>query len=62
MKKPTITPETLIHDVRNWMKESSRTCFPLVFYVSPAMGVKFFYVRRLWNTMKHELKKFVLKQ
>lgn len=54
--------ETLIHDVRNWMKESSRTCFPLVFYVSPAMGVKFFYVRRLWNTMKHELKKFVLKQ
>lgn len=54
--------ETLIHDVRNWMKESSRTCFPLVFYVSPSVGLKFFYVRRLWNTMKHELKKFVLKQ
>ena len=54
--------ERLIHDVRNWIRDSSQLFFSPIFYLSPLGGVKLMYVVRLWNALKHELKMFVLKQ
>ncbi len=54
--------ERLIHDVRNWIRNSSQFFFSPIFYLSPLRGVKLMYVGRLWNTLKHELKMFVLKR
>ena len=53
--------EILIHDVRNWIRDSSQFFFSPIFYLSPLRGVKLMYVVRLWNALKHELKMFVLK-
>ena len=53
--------EILIHDVRNWIRDSSQFFFSPIFYLSPLGGVKLMYVVRLWNALKHELKMFVLK-
>ena len=52
--------EILIHDVRNWIRDSSQLFFSPIFYLSPLGGVKLMYVGRLWNALKHELKMFVL--
>ena len=54
--------EILIHDVRNWIRDSSQFFFSPIFYLSPLRGVKLMYVGRLWNALKHELKMFVLKR
>ena len=54
--------EILIHDVRNWIRNSSQFFFSPIFYLSPLGGVKLMYVGRLWNALKHELKMFVLKR
>ena len=54
--------EILIHDVRNWIRNSSQFFFSPIFYLSPLRGVKLMYVGRLWNALKHELKMFVLKR
>ena len=54
--------ERLIHDVRNWIRDSSHFFFSPIFYLSPLGGVKLMYVGRLWNALKHELKMFVLKR
>ena len=54
--------EILIHDVRNWIRDSSQFFFSPIFYLSPLGGVKLMYVGRLWNALKHELKMFVLKR
>ena len=54
--------EILIHDVRNWIRDSSQFFFSPIFYLSPLKGVKLMYVGRLWNALKHELKMFVLKR
>ena len=54
--------EILIHDVRNWIRDSSQFFFSPIFYLSPLGGVKLMYVVRLWNALKHELKMFVLKR
>lgn len=54
--------ERLIHDVRNWIRDSSQFFFSPIFYLSPLGGVKLMYVVRLWNALKHELKMFVLKR
>ena len=54
--------EILIHDVRNWIRDSSQLFFSPIFYLSPLGGVKLMYVGRLWNALKHELKMFVLKR
>lgn len=54
--------EILIHDVRNWIRDSSQFFFSPIFYLSPLRGVKLMYVVRLWNALKHELKMFVLKR
>lgn len=54
--------ERLIHDVRNWIRDSSQLFFSPIFYLSPLGGVKLMYVVRLWNALKHALKMFVLKR
>lgn len=54
--------EILIHDVRNWIRDSSQFFFSPIFYLSPLRGVKLMYVGHLWNALKHELKMFVLKR
>lgn len=54
--------EILIHDVRNWIRDSSQFFFSPIFYLSPLRGVKLMYVGCLWNALKHELKMFVLKR
>lgn len=54
--------ERLLHDVRNWIRNSSQFFFSPIFYLPPLRGVKLMYVVRLWNALKHELKIFVLKR
>ena len=52
----------LLCDIKNWIKDSSRTDFSSIFYLSPAVGVNVFFLKRQWHAAKHSLKMFLLPQ
>lgn len=51
---------TLLRDIRNWMKESSRTFFSPIYYVSPAVGVTVYFLLQICYVTMYRLKVFIM--